>query len=399
MNQQIRKTFLPFALPSISEDAIDSVTEVLRSGWITSGPKVKQFEADFSDFLGCDHSIAVSSATAGLHLALEAIGMDKNSAAITSSVTFTATTEAICYFQAEPILTDVDPLSNNMTVATLEASIDKFCTIRSGKLYLKNSKKLVKAILPVHIAGSSCDMEGIISIAKKYNLYVIEDAAHAFPALYKDKLIGNWGDFTVFSFYATKGITTGEGGMVSTKHGNFADRIRRTRLHGINKIAYDRPSWYYEVTDAGFKYNMTDISAALGISQLKDANLFWERRRAIAKAYANAFCNIPGMKLPQEDKNGIHSWHLYRIELDPNHAKMGRDSLAEELKDRNIGSSLHFIPIFEHPYYRKKFQYDREDFPAACKMYDRCLSLPLFAGMNDDDVDDVIYAVKNILEN
>jgi len=399
MIRQIRKTFLPFALPSISEDAIESVTAVLRSGWITSGPKVKQFEADFSEFLGCKHSIAVSSATAGLHLALEAIGMDRNSAAITTSVTFTATTEAICYFHAEPILTDIDPVTNNMTVASLEATIEKFCTFRSGKLYLKNSKKLVKAILPVHIAGSSCDMEGILALAKKYNLYVIEDAAHAFPAIHKDKLIGNWGDFTVFSFYATKGITTGEGGMVTTKHDKYADRMRRTRLHGINKIAYDRPSWYYEVTEPGFKYNMTDISAALGIAQLKEANSFWDRRRAIAKNYTDAFQNIKGIRLPQEEKNGIHSWHLYRIELDPSIAKMGRDSFAEELKDRNIGSSLHFIPIFEHPFYRKKFQYDRDEFPNACKMYDRCLSLPLFAGMTDEDVDDVIFAVKSLLED
>lgn len=399
MIRQIRKTFLPFALPSISEDAIESVTAVLRSGWITSGPKVKQFEADFSEFLGCNHSIAVSSATAGLHLALEAIGMDRNSAAITTSVTFTATTEAICYFHAEPILTDIDPVTNNMTVASIEATIEKSCTFRSGKLYLKNSKKLVKAILPVHIAGASCDMEGILALAKKYNLYIIEDAAHAFPAIHKEKMIGNWGDFTVFSFYATKGITTGEGGMITTKHDKYADRIRRTRLHGINKIAYDRPSWYYEVTEPGFKYNMTDISAALGIAQLKEANSFWDRRRAIAKNYTDAFRNINGMRLPQEEKNGIHSWHLYRIELDPNIAKMGRDSFAEELKDRNIGSSLHFIPIFEHPYYRKKFKYDRDEFPNACKMYDRCLSLPLFAGMTDEDVDDVIFAIKSLLED
>ncbi|MBM9548245.1 DegT/DnrJ/EryC1/StrS aminotransferase family protein [Leptospira sp. 201903074] len=392
-----RKTFLPFALPSISEDAIEEVAQVLRSGWVTSGPKVKQFEMEFGDFVGSKETIAVNSATAGLHLALEAIGLTTNDAAITSAVTFTATTEVVCYFGAEPILTDVDPIHNLMTPDTLRETIKTKCVWNGKELKSKKTGKHIKAILPVHLAGYTCDMEELMAIAKEYNLYVIEDAAHAFPAVHKNKMIGTWGDFTVFSFYATKGITTGEGGMVTTSHKEAAERIRKMRLHGINRDAFNRPGWYYEVVDAGYKYNMTDIAAALGVVQLKESHSFWERRTEIAKHYNEEFRSLKGIKLPKEDSNGIHSWHLYRIEVDPKIAKSGRDSLVEELKERNIGTSLHFIPIFEHPYYKKTFQYNRKEYPNACQMYDRSVSLPLFAGMTLSDEKDVIDAVKDIL--
>ncbi|MDF3821438.1 DegT/DnrJ/EryC1/StrS family aminotransferase [Leptospira sp. 96542] len=393
-----RKTFLPFALPSISEDAIEEVAQVLRSGWVTSGPKVKQFEMEFGDFVGSKETIALNSATAGLHLALEAIGMTGADAAITSAITFTATTEVICYFGAEPILTDVDPKNNLLTPETLLQTITNKCHWNGKTLTSKKTGKTIKAVLPVHLAGYTCDMEAIIDIAKKYNLFVIEDAAHAFPAVHKNKMIGIWGDFTVFSFYATKGITTGEGGMITTNHKEAAERIRKMRLHGINRDAFNRPGWYYEVVDAGFKYNMTDIAAALGVVQLKESHAFWDRRTSIAKHYNDEFKTLKGIKLPKCDENGIHSWHLYRIEVDPKIAKIGRDSLVEELKERNIGTSLHFIPIFEHPYYKKTFKYDRKEYPNACKMYDRSVSLPLFAGMTDSDVKDVVDAVKICLE-
>ncbi|TGL44285.1 DegT/DnrJ/EryC1/StrS family aminotransferase [Leptospira perdikensis] len=392
-----RKTFLPFALPSISEDAIEEVAQVLRSGWVTSGPKVKQFEMEFGDFVGSKETIAVNSATAGLHLALEAIGLTSKDAAITSAITFTATTEVICYFGAEPILTDVDPIHNLMTPETLRETIKTKCVWNGKELKSKKTGKQIKAILPVHLAGYTCDMENLMAIAKEYNLYVIEDAAHAFPAVHKEKMIGTWGDFTVFSFYATKGITTGEGGMVTTSHKEAAERIRKMRLHGINRDAFNRPGWYYEVVDAGYKYNMTDIAAALGVVQLNESHGFWERRTEIAKHYNQEFSSLRGIKLPKEDSNGIHSWHLYRIEVDPKIAKVGRDTLVEELKERNIGTSLHFIPIFEHPYYKKTFQYNRKEYPNACLMYDRSVSLPLFAGMTKSDEKDVIDAVKDIL--
>lgn len=392
-----RKTFLPFALPSISEDAIEEVAQVLRSGWVTSGPKVKQFEMEFGDFVGSKETIAVNSATAGLHLALEAIGLTSNDAAITSSITFTATAEVICYFGAEPILTDVDSIHNLMTPESLEATINTKCKWNGKELISKKTGKHIKAVLPVHLAGYTCDMENILAIAKKYNLSVIEDAAHAFPAVHKNKMIGTWGDFTVFSFYATKGITTGEGGMITTPHKEAAERIRRMRLHGINRDAFNRPGWYYEVVDAGYKYNMTDISAVLGVVQLKESHGFWERRTDIAKHYNTEFAQLKGVKLPKEDENGIHSWHLYRIEIDPKIAKIGRDTLVEELKELNIGTSLHFIPIFEHPYYKKTYGFQRKDYPNACQMYDKSVSLPLFAGMTTTDEKDVIDAVKALL--
>lgn len=394
----MRKTFLPFALPSISEEAIEEVAAVLRSGWVTSGPKVKQFESEFRDFVGTKDAIALNSATAGLHLALEAIGITEKDAVITSSVTFTASAEVICYFGASPLLTDVDPIHNIMTPDTLRDLIERECQWNGTHLIHKQSQKTIKAVIPVHLAGYTCDMERIIEIAKSYNLFVIEDAAHAFPAKHKSKMIGAWGDFTVFSFYATKGITTGEGGMVTTNHSKESDRIRLMRLHGINRDAYNRPGWYYEVVDAGFKYNMTDIAAALGIVQLHESVGFWNRREEIALKYNEAFSDLEGMKLPLPDERGRHSWHLYRIELDPYKAKLGRDSFVEELKERNIGTSLHFIPIFEHPYYKKTYQFNRKNFPNACAMYDKAVSLPLFAGMTDTDVEDVIHEVRELLK-
>lgn len=394
----MRKEFLPFALPKISEASINEVVEVLKSGWITQGPKVKEFETKFGEFVIEKEAIALNSATAGLHLCLEAIGLTSNDAVITSSVTFTASVEVICYFGAEPILTDVDPVTNLMTVETILLRIEKDCKFENGKLIHKATSKVIKAIIPVHLAGYTCDMEGMISICKKYNLFLIEDAAHAFPAKHKNKMIGAWGDFTVFSFYATKGITTGEGGMVTTRHKDYADRIRLMRLHGINRDSYNRPSWYYEVVEAGFKYNLTDIAAAIGIHQLNEACLFWERRTEIALRYNQEFKNLNGLKLPIQDENGIHSWHLYRIEIDPKIAGFGRDTLAEELKEKNIGCSLHFIPIYEHPFYKKNYNFNRVEFPNANKMYEKCLSLPLFAKMTDEDMFDVIDSVKSIFK-
>jgi len=393
----MRKTFLPFALPSISEEAIEEVAAVLRSGWVTSGPKVKQFEKEFAEFVGASQAIALNSATAGLHLALEAIGLTDEDAVITSSVTFTASAEVICYFGALPLLTDVDPIHNIMTPKTLTDLIERECSWNGNILTHNSTGKKIRALIPVHLAGFTCDMESLIEIADRYNLYVIEDAAHAFPAIHKSRMIGVWGDFTVFSFYATKGITTGEGGMVTTNHSELADRIRLMRLHGINRDSYNRPGWYYEVVEAGFKYNMTDIAAALGIVQLHEANGFWARREEIALRYNSAFSELSGVKLPLPDEKGRHSWHLYRIEIDPKFAKMTRDNFVEELKERNIGTSLHFIPIFEHPYYKKNYNFNRENFPNACRMYEKALSLPLFAGMTDEDVNDVVSAVKELL--
>ncbi len=398
MSRTIRKHFLPFALPCISEEAIEEVSQVLRSGWVTSGPKVKEFEEKFKLFTGAKDAVALNSATAGLHLALETINLSESEAVITSSVTFTATAEVACYFKADVLLTDVDSDTNLMTPKTLEDTIERDCFLDRGLLRVKANGKVVRAVMPVHLAGHTCDMPAIMAIAQKYGLFVIEDAAHAFPALHRDRMIGTWGDFTVFSFYATKGITTGEGGMVTVREDtDSADRIRLMRLHGINRDAYERPSWYYEVVEAGYKYNLTDIAAALGVVQLKEANDLWKRRVQIAEHYSSRFADIPGLKLPPEDRFGEHSWHLYRVEIDPETAKMNRDEFCRQLKERNIGTSLHFIPIFEHPYYKRTFNYDKKHYPNASAMYSKALSLPLFAGMNNEDVEDVVREVRDLL--
>lgn len=241
-------------------------------------------------------------------------------------------------------------------------------------------------------------MDSINSLAKEYHLYVIEDSAHAFPAVHKGERIGTHGDFTVFSFYATKGITTGEGGMVTTRHAHFAERMKLMRLHGINRETYGRPGWYYEVVSPGFKYNMSDIAAALGLVQLAEAEDLWRRRIQIAEIYRSEFADLPFLHLPLPAIDGEHSWHLFRVEVDTVPGKINRDILCSELQKRNIGSSLHFIPLYEHPFYQR-FGFERKDYPNADAMYKRTLSLPLFAGMTDGDIDDVVTAVKDIFTN
>ncbi|GBF40212.1 DegT/DnrJ/EryC1/StrS family aminotransferase [Leptospira johnsonii] len=393
-----RKTFLPFALPSISEKAIEEVAAVLRSGWITSGPKVKEFEEEFAKYTGAEFALAMNSATAGLHLALESIGLCSEDAVLVPTVTFTATAETVCYFGAEPILTDVDPIYNLMTEATLRETIERECVFSKGNLVHKKTGKTVRAVMPVHLAGAVCDMDSINSLAKEYHLYVIEDSAHAFPAVHKGERIGTHGDFTVFSFYATKGITTGEGGMVTTRHAHFAERMKLMRLHGINRETYGRPGWYYEVVSPGFKYNMSDIAAALGLVQLAEAEDLWRRRIQIAEIYRSEFADLPFLHLPLPAIDGEHSWHLFRVEVDTVPGKINRDILCSELQKRNIGSSLHFIPLYEHPFYQR-FGYERKNYPNADAMYKRTLSLPLFAGMTDGDIEDVVTAVKDIFTN
>ncbi|TGK12122.1 DegT/DnrJ/EryC1/StrS family aminotransferase [Leptospira fletcheri] len=390
-----RKTFLPFALPLISERAVEEVAAVLRSGWVTSGPKVREFEEEFARYTGAEYALALNSATAGLHLALEAIGLCSEDAVFVPAVTFTATAETVCYFGAEPILTDVDPIFNLMTESTLREAIRRECVLSKGNLVHKKTGKTVRAIMPVHLAGAVCEMDALNSIAKEYHLYVIEDSAHAFPAAYKGRRIGTLGDFTVFSFYATKGITTGEGGMVTTRHPHFAERIKLMRLHGINRETFDRPGWYYEVVSPGFKYNMSDIAAAIGVVQLSEAEELWKRRILISEIYRSEFSDLPFLHLPLPANDGDHSWHLFRVEVDRVRGKIDRDILCSELKKRNIGCSLHFIPLYEHPFYQR-FGYDKKHYPNTDAMFQRTLSLPLFPGMTDGDIEDVVAAVRDV---
>jgi dTDP-4-amino-4,6-dideoxygalactose transaminase len=376
--------FLPFALPDIGDEEIAEVVDTLRSGWVTTGPKAQRFEADFSAFLGDPslHSIAVNSATAGLHLALEGLGIGPGDEVITTTHTFTATAEVVRYLGADVRLVDIDPATLNIDPAAVEAAI----TPRT------------KAILPVHFGGLAADMAAILKIARRH-----EDAAHALPTTCAGQLIGTLGsDATVFSFYANKTITTGEGGMLVTRDAALARRARVMRLHGMNRDAFDRftakvPSWYYEVVAPGFKYNLTDIAAALGLQQLKKARAFQQARARIAARYDEAFADLP-LRLPPQPRAGdLHAWHLYVPRL-TDAAGIERDRFIERLFDAGIGCSVHYIPLHLHPYWRERYALMPEQFPQSQKAYERMLSLPLYTRMSDADVQRVIDAVRGILK-
>ena len=379
--------FLPFALPDIGEEEIAEVLDSLRSGWLTTGPKTKRFEQDFAAFIGEKvEAVAVNSATAGVHLALEAIGIGPGDEVITTTHTFTASAEVIRYLGADPVLVDIDPLTLNIDPAAVERAI----TPRT------------RAIIPVHFSGLACDMESIIALAHKNGLKVVEDAAHALPTTCNGKLIGTLGsDATVYSFYATKTITTGEGGMVVTANPDIAARCRTMRLHGISRDAFDRytstkPAWYYEVVAPGFKYNMTDIAASLGLHQLKKAWQFQARRQEMAQRYDQALAGLPVLLPPQAPAGDTHAWHLYVLRLAPS-AKVKRDRFIELMAARGVGCSVHFIPLHLHPYWRDRYALKPEQFPCAHELYGRSVSLPLFTKMNEADQQKVIDAVRGIL--
>lgn len=388
--------FLPFALPVIEEEEIREVLDVLKSGWVTTGPKVKLFEEEFAEYIGCKHALAVNSCTAALHLALEAIGTGEGDEIITSPMTFAATSEVIRYFKARPLFVDIDSTAMNLDVGQLEHAVRERC--ESG------DEKRLKAILPVHYAGYPCDMDAILALASRYGLRIIEDAAHAFPTSYKGKMIGTLGDITCFSFYATKNITTGEGGMITTENEEYADRMRIMSLHGISKDAWKRytaeGSWYYEIVAPGYKYNLTDIAAGLGVAQLRKADAFLKRRMQIAKRYHQAFQEFSELELPLavDGKEGTtHSWHLYVIRLNLEQLRIDRNSFIDELRRKGIGTSVHFIPLHIHPYYRETYGYQPDDFPVAYETYQRIISLPIYARMTDGDVERVIESVTDIV--
>ena len=378
--------FIPFHRPMIGEDEIRSVVETLESGWLTTGPKVKRFEEDFAKYLGCRHAIAVNSGTAALHLALDAIGIREGDEVIVPAMTFAATAEVVLYFKAKPVLVDCEPDTLNLDPRQIEAAI--------------TSK--TKAIIPVHIAGQPCDMDPILELARRCNLKVIEDAAHALPAAYHGKKVGTIGDITCFSFYATKTITTGEGGMATTENSDWAERMRMMSLHGISHDAWKRytkeGSWYYEILYPGFKYNLTDIAAAIGIEQLRKCEAFWEARQRIAMNYAKAFADLKEIQLPVCRNDVQHAWHLFVIQLNLERLKISRNQFIEALREKEIGTSVHFIPLHLHPCYRDKFDYKPEDFPNASRAFERIISLPIYPKMTEGNVRDVIVAVRKIVQ-
>jgi dTDP-4-amino-4,6-dideoxygalactose transaminase len=382
----MRGEFLPFAAPLLGDEEIQEVVHCLRSGWLTTGHKVKQFEREFGEFIGAKHALAVNSCTAALHLALEAVGVGPGDEVITTPMTFTATAAVIEHLGARPVFADV-------TAQTLNIDPEQIRRRLSPR---------TKAILPVHFAGQACDMDAIVDIARGAGVPVIEDAAHAIPTRYNGRMVGTLSDITCFSFYATKNVTTGEGGMVVTDRDDIMERMRLMHLHGMSKDAWKRytqnGSWSYEILAPGFKYNLTDIAAAIGIHQLRKCQAFHRRRLTIADQYDAAFADLPGISIPRVEDRESHGWHLYVIQVDPERLTIGRDAFIDQLIARNIGVSVHFIPLHVHPYYRERYALRPQDFPNAWGAYERIVSLPIYAKMSDDDVRHVVDAVRGIAQ-
>ncbi len=377
-----RQEFLPYALPLIENDDIEAVVDSLRSNWVTKGPKTVEFEKRFAEYIGVKHAIAFNSCTAGLHTALIAAGIGEGDEVITTPMTFAASANVIIHAGATPVFVDIDPITMNIDPNKIEEKM----TPRT------------KAIIPVHIAGFPCEMDEIMAIASKHNLFILEDAAHAVHTRYKDKMIGSIGDATAFSFYATKNLMTGEGGMVTTNNDELAEKLRVYSLHGMSRNAWNRytakGSWHYEITFPGYKYNMTDIQAALGLTQLGKLQSMQSTRESIALRYNQAFSTIPELEIPFDSEYARHAWHLYIIKLNLEKISVDRAEFIELLREENIGTSVHFIPVHLHPYYRDTFGLERGFMPQAENVYDRIISLPLYPKMTDTDVQDVIEAVR-----
>jgi dTDP-4-amino-4,6-dideoxygalactose transaminase len=380
----MRQTFLPFCLPSIGEEEIEEVVDSLRSGWITSGPKVKRFERDFAAYVGAGHAIAVSSCTAALHISLSALGIGPGSEVIVPTLTFCATANVVAHLGATPVIVDVD---ENFQISLSAA--ERAVTPRT------------RAVIPVHYAGQSCDLDSVYEFARSHGLAVVEDAAHAAGSEYAGRKIGASGSAVCFSFYAIKNITTGEGGMITTGDAELAARMRVLSLHGMSRDAWKRyteaGSWFYEVVEPGYKDNMTDLQAALGIHQLRRLDAFIRRRQEIAAAYDEAFGELPEVLLPVRLPNRNHVFHLYPIRLRLDRLHLNRAGFIEALAERRIGASVHFIPLHRHPFYRNTYGYSENQFPVAESIYQGLVSLPLYPKMTDGDVADVVSAVREIV--
>jgi dTDP-4-amino-4,6-dideoxygalactose transaminase len=378
-----RDNFLGLCKPSIGEEEVNAVSDVLRSGWLTTGAKVTEFEDAVKSFVGCKSAVGLTSATGGLHIALAALGIGPGDEIILPTYTFVSCSHVCLWLGAKPVLVDVDKHTFNIDPAKIEAAITP----------------KTKAIMPVHFAGHSCDLDPILKIAKKHKLFVIEDAAHAIGTLYKGKPIGMFGDVTVFSFYATKTITTGEGGMAVTNDPELGKKLKRLSYFGVDKDAFNRYSdkgtWYYEVVDLGYKYNMDNMHGAIGVEQMKKLSHFLERRRTLAKTYTRMLQGVKGVIPPSEQDYTTSSHHLYPVLIDT--PKLTRENCIKMLREYNIGASVHFIPLHLFPYYQKRFGCKRGDFPVAEYVYDKEISLPLFPDMNDSDVAYVVEALKEIL--
>jgi dTDP-4-amino-4,6-dideoxygalactose transaminase len=385
MSTTVNEEFLPFSRPSISQAAIDEVVTCLKSGWITTGPRVKQFEEDLKSYLGAPHVLALTSATAGLHLVLVALDLKPGDEVITTPMTFAATLNTIVLAGGKPVLVDVEPGTYNMDVSKIELAITK----------------RTRAIMPVHFAGLPVDLDPLYAVAKKHNLRVIEDAAHAIGTEYKGRRVGSFGDVQVFSFHPNKNMTTGEGGCVATRDEKLASDVALLRFHGMDREAWNRfgkkGTQHYEIITPGYKYNMMDIQAALGLHQLKQLDGFIKRRTAIALRYQKTLADWPQWTLTSAPAYPhLHAWHLYAPLINPDVAKMDRDAFMQGMKERNIGTGLHYRAVHLYPYYREHFGFKRGDFPNAETISDRIVSLPLFPAMTDADQDRVIEAMADL---
>lgn len=401
---------IPFYKPCIGPEEIQEVTETLKSGWLTTGGRAKQFERDFAAYIGQPHAVAVNSCTAALHLALEAVGITTGDGVLVPTMTFAATAEVVRYLGAIPILADCRESDFNLDVADAENRLQSAL----------NRGLRVKAIMPVHYGGQIGDVDGIARLAKRYDLRIIEDAAHCCPAYYRAKSeepsssplplcpsppdgwlpVGRTADICCFSFYANKCITTGEGGMACTTHEAYADRMRIMSLHGISRDAWKRytgeGTWYYEIIAPGYKYNFTDIAAALGLLQLRKADRFHQRRIALAALYQEKLSDIDELILPQVQPDRIHSWHLYVIRLRLEKLKINRSEFIDRLKEAGIGTSVHYTPLHMHPYYRDQHGYRPEDLPVMASVYPQIITLPLFPDLTEDEVDYICRTIREL---
>ncbi len=377
---------VPFHKAAVGEEEAQAAAEVIRSGWLTMGPQTLEFERQFAEYVGAKYALAVNSCTAALHLALEAVGLKEGDEVLVPTVTFTSTAEVVAYFHAKPVLVDVDAATLNISVEDAERRI----TSRT------------RAIIPVHLAGQPCDMDEVHALAAKHGLRVIEDAAHSLPASYHGKTIGALSEITCFSFYATKTLATGEGGMVTTDDAGIADRVRIMRLHGIGRDAWKRytseGSWYYEVLAPGYKYNLTDVQSAIGLVQLRKCAEMRSKRAEIARRYNEAFGKLPTLEIPTLKNDRESALHLYILRLNRDKLRINRNEFVAALKQREIGTSVHFIPLHMHPYYRDTYGYDSADFPVATREYERYMSLPLFPDMSEEQIHHVIESVTSIAE-
>lgn len=378
---------VPFHKPSIDQDELEAVKSVLASGWLTTGPVTQEFEKQFAAFIGCKHALAVNSATAALQLAVDALGLEPDDEVLVPTYTFTATAAVVIHAGARPVLCDSAKDSFNVCLEDAERRITP----------------KTRAIIPVHIAGQPCDLAGVHTLAARHGLRVIEDAAHALPASYRGTRIGAISELTAFSFYATKTLSTGEGGMLTTNDDRYVERASKMRLHGISGDAWRRytakGSWFYDVQYAGYKLNMCDVLAAIGRVQLTKTDRMWERRREIARIYTDTFSRLEELQVPPAEQPDTESaWHLYILRVRPELLTIARDECIRELKEQGIGASVHFIPLHLHSFYAEKYGYRPGDFPNAEDAYSRCFSLPIFPDMTEPEIDHVIHSVKALLD-